>query len=220
MGCSNSREDNISPKLSSNCTELMNKNLELLTLIEYNFLNTDNVASALLIMNIKKRTEDYYAVVTKFRNYWISRSRNFYLATSRYEYIKKCELEQIKEKEQLQECKSLLESIMQIFQSDWNKNQNLEKLKIEFEKNPDFMQSLTAFYYNFYLEGKKEIKSHIQKLRLEISSKNMKIIKSIKSVTVNFYKHPGNRVYYTDDIMFNDKGYLELDDIRYSTSQK
>ncbi|OMJ79531.1 hypothetical protein SteCoe_20423 [Stentor coeruleus] len=201
MGCSSTREVSYISELKNECNKLMKENLDCISVIEYLLLKKNRQSLALRVISLKKRTEQYYEIIAKYRNFWISKTKKQQqdiLSPA----MAKCEKEQTEEKRQLIYAKEILYKIVEKLKGNWNKkHSNLGNLKESLESNSDILQKSASFYTNYYTENKEVIKKKAKELG-KLVGDDLDIYEDIRTVTVEFYKHPEKRVYYTEDIEF------------------
>ncbi|OMJ77788.1 hypothetical protein SteCoe_22538 [Stentor coeruleus] len=198
MGCSNTRESTRISDLKNECNKLMQENLNSLTVIEYLLLQSNRQSLALRMISLKKRTEEYYEIVTKYRNLWISKAKKDYDTSSDQRKPLECEKEQCNEKQELLHTKNTLHKTLDYLHKNWSENYStMEEFKESIEKNIDILQKSTSLYGSYYIESKDVIKGEGK-----LEDADQFLYKSIKSVTVNLYKIPEKRVYYSPDIEF------------------
>jgi hypothetical protein len=75
MGCSNTKEESNVSFLGYDTKILMHENINLLSVIEYLFADKNKQGPALAVMLIKKKTEEFYAVLEKYRQLWKVQSK-------------------------------------------------------------------------------------------------------------------------------------------------
>ena len=110
MGCTNTREGKPFTLLAIDCNELMLRNLEILTIIEYLLIKKNKTSTALAIFSIRKETKDFYDVTANHRQFWIIKAKNTMQNGSLSIEGSRCLNEQNKEKKELQKCTEVLES--------------------------------------------------------------------------------------------------------------
>lgn len=203
MGCTNTREGTRISDLKNECNKLMQENLNSLTVIEYLLLQKNRQSLALRIISLKKRTEEYYEIVTKYRNFWISKAKKDNETSSDQNKPLECEKEQCNEKQELLLTKNTLHKTLDHLHKNWSDNYStMEEFKESIEKNIDILQKSTTLYGSYYIESKDVIKGEAKSLEGKLEGADQVLYKSIKSLTINLYKIPEKRVYYTLDIEF------------------
>lgn len=224
MGCTNTREDKSTPALRNQSSELMHQNLELLTVIEYLFLKYDNEPGALKVLEIKQWTEDFYAVVSKLRQYWCTKCKESYEKTRNRAHLLRLSSEQHREKEQLIETRNHLKSVLADFEPGWEmKYSSVAELKNKLESSKELMLDLTQMYFDVNKTGKSNIRKHMNENGIILDNETKSLVYGIKKFTVKLYKHSTQRVYFTEDIVHtirNHEEESEYEDISYSISQK
>ncbi|OMJ85096.1 hypothetical protein SteCoe_13686 [Stentor coeruleus] len=224
MGCTNSREDKSTPALRNQSSELMRQNIELLTVIEYLFLKYNNEPGALKVHEIKQRTEDFYAVVTKLRQYWNTKCKENYEKTRNRAHLLRLSSEQHREKDQLIETRNYLKSVLADFEPGWEMMfSNVTELKNKLESSKELMLELTNMYFDINKTGKSNIKKYMNENGIVLDNETKSLVYGIKKFTVKLYKHSTQRVYFTEDIVHtirNNEEESEYEDISYSISQK
>lgn len=224
MGCTNSREDKAGPDLSNQSSELMRQNIELLTVIEYLLLKYHNKPGALKVLEIKKRTEDFYAIISKLRRYWTSKSKNTHGKILSRDQLMHITSEQYREKEQLLEAKNYLKNVLANLEPGWEmKFSNVGEFKNKLETSKELMLKLTEVYFDLTPTGKSNIKKYIKDNSLILDKETKDLVRMIKKFTVKLYKNATQRVYFTEDIAFTTRSVedeSEFEDISHSISQK
>ncbi|OMJ95722.1 hypothetical protein SteCoe_788 [Stentor coeruleus] len=206
MGCSNTREGKANSELSVECDSIMNFNLDLLTILEYLYIQNNRTGVALSIMLMKKRTDEYYKVVQTYRQYWLSEAKSCTEADIQEQVIKRCEHEQKKEKEQLLNCREKLYKTIENLRPLWSKEFNsASDYLIYLENLPSIVHVSTTLYENFYTATKPQIKLGIEELNSPLTDIENLFIKTLKQVTIYFYKVSENRVYYTSKIPLKER---------------
>lgn len=206
MGCSSTREGKANSELSIECDSLMQFNLDLLTILEYLYIQDNRTGVTLSIMLMKKRTDEYYKVVQTYRQYWLSEAKSCTEADIQEQVIKRCEHEQKKEKEQLLNCREKLYKSIENIRPSWSKEfSSAADYLIYLEHLPSVVHVSTTLYENFYTATKPQIKLGMEELNSPLTDLEKLFIKSLKQVTIYFYKVPGNRVYYTSKIPLKDR---------------
>ena len=206
MGCSNTREGTIFSSLSLECDELMQKNLEILTIIEYILIGKNKKSAALSILLIKKKTKEYYEILASYRQFWISKAKkSIQNSTSTLEW-NLCENEQNKEKRELLKCNEILDKHLNALSLGWKKEYKTSTAyKTYLEQAPQIIQISTTFRQNYYTANKETIKNGIKELNIPLDDADMNLLKSIKSVTTQIYKVAEKRVYHTEEIIVKQK---------------
>ncbi|OMJ72770.1 hypothetical protein SteCoe_28719 [Stentor coeruleus] len=206
MGCSSTREGKANSELSIECDSLMQFNLDLLTILEYLYIQDNRTGVALSIMLMKKRTDEYYKVVQTYRQYWLSEAKSCTEADIQEQVIKRCEHEQKKEKEQLMNCRERLYKSIENIRPSWSKDfSSATDYLIYLENLPSIVHVSTTLYENFYTATKPQIKLGMEELNSPLTDLERLFIKSLKQVTIFFYKFPNNRVYYTSKIPLKER---------------
>ncbi|OMJ75203.1 hypothetical protein SteCoe_25716 [Stentor coeruleus] len=197
MGCTSTREGSYVSDLKNECNKLMKENLDCLSVIEYLLLKKDRQSLALRVISLKKRTEQYYEIIVKYRNFWISKAKKQDILSP---VLAKCEKEQTEEKRQLVSTKETLYKIVEKLKENWGKKHlTLGDFKESLENDSDILQKSTTFYTNYYTENREIIKEKARELE-KLAGHDLDIYEDIKAVTIYYYKHPEKRVYYTVDI--------------------
>ncbi|OMJ92011.1 hypothetical protein SteCoe_5328 [Stentor coeruleus] len=224
MGCTNSREEKAAPDLSNQSSELMRQNIELLTVIEYLLLKYRNKPGALKVLEIKKRTEDFYAIISKLRHYWTSKSKNIHMRTLSRGQLLHITSEQYREKEQLLETRNYLKSVLAELEPGWEmKFSSVGEFKNKLETSKELMLKLTEVYFDLIPAGKSNIKKYIGDKGLILDKETREMVRMIKKFTVKLYKNATQRVYFTEDITFTQRSVeveSDFEDISHSISQK
>lgn len=201
MGCASTREGSYVSELKNECNKLMQENLDCLSVIEYLLLKKDRQSLALRVISLKKRTEQYYEIIAKYRNFWISKTKK-QQKDMISPVLVNCEKEQTEEKKQLVHAKEILYKIIERLKESWaKKHLTLGNFKESLENNSDILQKSTSFYTNYYTENRDIIKEKARELG-KLAGHDLDIYEDIKTVTVDYYKNPEKRVYYTVDIEF------------------
>lgn len=206
MGCSNTREGKPISWLSTECDTLMQKNLDLFSIIICLLIGKNRTSAALSILSLRKRTEDYYVVIRRYRFFWISRAKKTMENETSTVEVERCEHEQTLEKSQLFSCNSLLQKKVENLRPEWNaETQTIKELLESLEQQPHIAQICTSLYENYYGMSKKHIKAGILECNSPLSDEEKKLFNSIKESTVKFYKVPEKRVYFTEEILVKAK---------------
>ena len=201
MGCSDSRETTQLNQLRIQCEALIKENLSILHLLVYLLIDRNNQSEALLLLSLTKRTESFYSVITQYRNFWITEAKAGFKSSNNPKTIQVCVKEQEREKSRLNFSKETLIELIEILRPDWqDTNENHYKLKESLESDPILSQKISSLYGSFFTEEKKVLKKAALKYSENIGNMSVSVYKAVKSVTVNFYKIPENRIYYTHKI--------------------
>lgn len=202
MGCANSKEGSRVFELKDECSRLMQENLNSLTVIEYLLLENGRQNLALRLISLKKRLEDYYKIVSKYRNFWISKAKKEVESNAESTKLTECEQEQNQERHQLNKTKKTLYKILNNLKENWNDNYStVEDLKDSMENNPEILHKSTTYYESYYTESKDYIKTKAVELGGKLKNDDLDIYESIKAITVDLYKTSETRVYHTSDII-------------------
>ena len=184
----------------------MKKNLAALSVIEYLLISKSKTNVALKVLEILKRTEDYYSIVRRYRQFWLSKARRAANYSAEIKETEVCEEEQKKEKSQLVLCSEILEKILESFNKNWKSSyDSVEDWRNHLELQPNLTQESTALYENYYIAEKSDIKSAILDLNVPTEDCDLRLIESVKQVTIKFYKISEKRVYFTDEILIDNK---------------
>lgn len=203
MGCINPRPGKSIPALCEECDLLMKENLTLLTILEYLLIGREQKSVAISILAIRNRTEIYYQSVFRYRNFWISKTKK--TEGAEIGFIDKCEKQIELERNQLSNTKVILEQHATNMSRDWNKRfKTLDEWKSYLEKHPSIAQLSIQLHEHYSSLSKIEVKSIVTQ-DAEIEEKDIKLIKSIKAATINLYKNPKVRVYYTEEIVLKEQ---------------
>ncbi|OMJ68820.1 hypothetical protein SteCoe_33614 [Stentor coeruleus] len=201
MGCANSKEFSHVFEIKDECTRLMQENLNSLTVIEYLLLENSRQSLALRLISLKKRLEEYYKILSKYRNFWISKAKKEVESTPESTILAECEQELNKERHQLNKTKKTLLKVINNLKENWNDNYStVEDLKDSIENNPEILHKSTMYYENYYTESKDYIKNKANEIGGKLKNDDLDIYESIKAITIDLYKTPETRVYYTPDI--------------------
>ena len=201
MGCSNGREGSSLSALSCDCNNLIEENLEMLTIIEYLMIGKNKTSTAISLISIKKRTEEYYKIISRFRQFWISRAKKSLDNEIYSTEIVKCENEINKEKNLLNKCKENLEKIITWMSPGWNtEHSTLSEWKLYLESLPHVAQMSTTLYENYYMSRKDSIKQSLKAQNSQMDLADTELLKTIKSLTIAPYKNPKQRIYHTEEI--------------------
>ncbi|OMJ77457.1 hypothetical protein SteCoe_22933 [Stentor coeruleus] len=201
MGCANSKEGSRSFELKDECNRLMQENLNSLTVIEYLLLESNRKNLALRLISLKKRLEDYYKIILKYRNFWISKANKEVESNIHSTKLTECEQEQDQERHQLNKTKKTLYKILNSLKENWNENYpTVEDLKNSIENNPEILHTSTTYYESYYTESKDYIKTKANEFGGQLKNDDLDIYKNIKATTLDLYKNPETRVYHTSDI--------------------
>lgn len=202
MGCSDSKETTQINCLRIQCDGLMKENISLLHLLAYLLLDQNNYSEALLLISLVKRTESYYSIIAQYRNYWITEAKAAFKSSNNTKSIQVCEKEQEKEKVRLNFTKTTLTELVDKLKPEWQERfENYLQLKESLETDPITAQKISSLYGSFYTEEKKVLKKAALKYCKNIEKLYGNVYKAVKSVTVNFYKVPENRIYFTHKIV-------------------
>lgn len=201
MGCSDSKETTQINFLRIQCDALMKENLSVLHLLGYLLLDQNNYSEALLLISLIKRTESYYSIITQYRNYWITEAKQAFKSSNSTKSIQACEKEQEKERARLHFTKTTLIELIDKLRPDWQDQfESYLQLKESLETDPITAQKISSLYGSFYTEEKKVLKKAALKYCKNIEKLYGSTYKAVKSVTVNFFKVPENRIYFTHKI--------------------
>lgn len=202
MGCSDSKETTQLNYLRIQCEASIKENLSILHLLVYLLIDQNNHSEALLLLSLTKRTESYYSVITQYRNFWITEAKAGFKSSNNPKFIQVCIKEQEREKSRLNFSKETLIELIEKLKPDWqDAYENHFKLKESLESDPVLAQKISSLYGSFYTEDKKALKKAALNHCKDIEKMFGNTYKAVKSVTVNFYKIPENRIYFSHKIV-------------------
>jgi hypothetical protein len=206
MGCANSRQDADIQKLCKDCDYQMEYNLNLLNLLEYISVEDSKISLALSLMLIKRRTDEYYTIIIAYRRFWLSELKSSLNELSYTSVRDLCIKEHSKEKFQLKQCKDTLRLCIDKLRYNWNANfETLDDMLNSIKENTAVIQDHAALYESFYKASKEEIQTEIEENCMPLTKADKEMLDLIKLFTVNLYKNPETRVYYTPKISIRNK---------------
>jgi len=202
MGCIDSKEKSSLNTLKFHCDELMSNNLLCLLVIQYLLIQKNQICQALRIISLLKSTENYYSIIVQYRNFWVYQAKKHEKNDPSHKSYINCQKEQQKEYIQLKNANEVLEYSVSSLHPNWQDTfSDLKAFKSYLETSKSVVEQSSSLYGSYYTEDKK----HLKKVALEYSHNiqefDSQLYKDIKEVTVNRYKIPENRVYFTPKII-------------------
>lgn len=202
MGCIDSRESSPIKYLKHQCNFQMYENILALQLIQYLLIEKGNISLAIRVISLKKRTENYYSIITQYRNYWVFNAQKPKKDKEGNKDFDSCIEQQNKELEQLKEAKTALYEIIEKLKPNWQKSfHSLDALKEHLEESKSIIMHSSSLYGSYYNENYKKMKIAALEHSQNIQNFDNEIYDKIKSVTVNKYKVLEQRIYYTPSIL-------------------
>ena len=200
MGCTGSRDPKVPDHDSADSNQIMVEILDLFSIVELLMLRSRSMPAALMIMNTKKRTEEYYAVITNSRKYWTAVSNTPRHSFSGGKIIEKYTEEQQKEREQLIGARKALRKAIEVLKPDWKlEYSSVDLLKLALENEPELMHALSEMYCSHYGGRNEKIKEVIRQMHEEPTQQELEIIKQIKAATINVCKNAYKIEFYGID---------------------
>jgi hypothetical protein len=202
MGCSDSRDTSEIHALKIQCENLCEENLSILQLLEYLLIEKNNISEAILLISLKKRTESYYLIISKYRNFWITEAKNSFEVSRNRKDLSPCLKEQEREKSRLSFTRQALQEQIEKQRPGWQDHyKTLKNFMEALESDSSIMQRSSSLYGNFYMKSRKELKLAAKEHSKNIEALPGSVYEAVKNVTVSFYKIAENRVYFTNKIM-------------------
>jgi hypothetical protein len=202
MGCIDSKESGSIGTLKGECNYLMYENILALQVVQYLLVEKGNISLAIRVISLKKRTENYYSIITQYRNYWILNAKKKKKVPDSLQDIKNCLEQQTLELQQLQEAEKVLSNIIEKLKPKWKETfSSLEKLKDHLEESKSIIMHSSSLYGSYYSEDFRKMKIAALEHSQNIQNFDNDIYDQIKAVTVCKYKVLEKRVYYTSKIV-------------------
>ena len=207
MGCSMSREGKAIAVLSIENDFLMQRNLEFFSITILLLIQKNNQSTAIAVLSLKKRTEEFYEIIKRYRQLWISRVKQSGDFESSNSESLRCEMEENREKAQLVACNQCLQTRIKELRPDWAPEHQSSKALLEsLEVQTHIASVATALYEKYYAADGASIKASIQNSDAPLHPSDAKFVKAIKDVSVKVYENAKTRVYQTEEIQITDKG--------------
>ena len=202
MGCIDSKESSPVLHLKHQCNLAMYENVLALQVIQYLLVDKGNISLAIRVISLKKRTENYYSIITQYRNYWVFNAHKKKPEGEGNKDLDACLNQQKKELEQLTQAKTALMEVIEKLKPDWQKSfGSLDELKEHLEGSKSIIMHSSSLYGSYYTEDFRKMKIAALEHSQNIQNFDNEIYDKIKSVTVNKYKVLEHRVYYTPKIL-------------------
>ena len=202
MGCLDSKESNPISHLKHQCNLYMYENILALQVIQYLLIDKGNISLAIRVISLKKRTENYYSIITQYRNYWVFTAQKRKPDKEVNKDFDACLAQQGKELEQLAQAKTALTEVIEKLKPGWQGSfACLNDLKEHLEESKSIVMHSSSLYGSYYTEDFKKMKIAALEHSQNIQNFDNETYDKIKSVTVNKYKVLELRVYYTPKIL-------------------
>ena len=202
MGCIDSKESSSIKFLKHQCNFQMYENILALQVIQYLLIEKGNISLSIRIISLKKRTENYYSILSQYRNYWVFNAQREKAENNLNKDFDSCIDQQQIELEQLEQAKTALYEVIEKLKPNWNKSfSSLDALKEHLEESKSIILQSSSLYGSYYTENFKKMKIAALEHSQYIQNFDNEIYDKIKSVTVSKYKVLEQRVYYTPSIL-------------------
>lgn len=202
MGCIDSKERSPLNTLKFHCNGLMSENILCLQVIQYLLIQKNRICQALRVISLQKRTENYYSIIVQYRNFWIYQAKKHENYDSNHNSYINCQKEQQKECFQLKNANEILQYSVSSLHPNWQETfSNIKDFKDYLECSKSVVEQSSSLYGSYYTQDIKQLKKVALEYSQNIQEFDSQLYKDIKEVTINRYKIPENRVYFTNKII-------------------
>lgn len=180
----------------------MSENIFCMQVIQYLLIQKHKICQAIRIISLQKRIENYYSIIVQYRNFWIYQAKKHEHTDPGNHNYQSCLIEQQKELSQLKSTNNRLSFIVSSLNPDWQEDfQTLKAFKDYLECSKSVVEQSSSLYGSYYTEDYKQLKSVALEYSQNIEEFDSNLYKDVKNATINKYKIPENRVYFTSKIV-------------------